>query len=102
MPHSTKDVGWSLSQAHAQEKIERRQCFLKILSNIRFLARQGLALRGDGKEEDSNFVQLLKLRGQDHRIQDWMLQKVNKYTSPSVQNEMIKTMALEVRRHSVG
>ena len=27
LPHTTKDIGESLSQIHAQEKKERRQCF---------------------------------------------------------------------------
>jgi hypothetical protein len=50
-------------------------------------------------ELDSNYIQLLKLRGQDDsRIQDWLLKKINKYTASSMQNEMVKTMALEVRK----
>ena len=44
---------------------KNRRCLLKIISNIRFLARQGLPLRGDGDEDDSNFVQLMKARGED-------------------------------------
>jgi hypothetical protein len=72
---------------------------MKVLSSTQFLARQGLAFRGDGDEQDSNYIQLLKLRGQDDsRIQDWLLKKINKYTAPSMQNEMVKTMALEVRK----
>ena len=62
---TTKDVGESLSAIQQQEKLERRQCFLKILLNIRFLAWQGLPLRGHGDESDSNFYQLLKLRSED-------------------------------------
>lgn len=70
LPSSTRNVAESLSNALKQEKLERRQCLLKILSNIRFLARQGLPLRGHGNQEtqseiDSNFVQLMKLRGED-------------------------------------
>ena len=45
---------------HADQK-DNRQCLLKVLSNIRFLAQQGIALCGDGDENDSNFIQLLKL-----------------------------------------
>ena len=50
-----------LSKAHAQEKSENRQVLLTILSNLRFLARQACAIRGDGNENDSNFIQLFKL-----------------------------------------
>ena len=42
-----------------------REYLLKVLQNIRFLARQGIALRGDVNEDDSNFIQLLKLRAND-------------------------------------
>ena len=44
LPATTRDVGELLSDMHAQEKIENRQCFLKILSNLRFVARQGCAI----------------------------------------------------------
>lgn len=93
LPKETKDVGELLSQAHAAEKKQNRECLLKILSNIRFLARQGLALRGDGDESDSNFVQILKLRGEDDsKLLDWMKRKTNKYTSAEMQNEMLQVM----------
>ena len=35
---------------------------MMILQNIRFLARQGLPLRGDADDADSNFIQLLRLQ----------------------------------------
>ena len=54
-----KDVGECLSSQHAKEKSERRQLFMKILQNIAFLAHQGLPLRGDGSEDDSNYIQLV-------------------------------------------
>ena len=70
-----------------------------LLSNVRFLARQGLPLRGDGDECDSNYLQLLKLRGDDDsRVFDWLKQKMDKYTSPVMQNEMIRVMAHQVLR----
>ncbi|XP_062518325.1 uncharacterized protein LOC134193513 [Corticium candelabrum] len=46
LPKTTEDVGELLSRLHKQDKCERRQCFLKIVSCVRFLARQGLPLRG--------------------------------------------------------
>ena len=81
-----------------ERKVERRQCFLKVLSNVKFLARQGLPLRGHGDHEsDSNFLQLMKLRGEDDsRIVDWLKKKTDKYTAPDMQNEILKTMALQV------
>ena len=57
-------------------------------------------MRGHGDpetqtESESNFVQLMKLRGEDDsRIAGWLEKKTDKYTSPDMQNEIIKTMAL--------
>ena len=39
LPATTRDVGESLSVQHAQQKLERRQCFLKLLSNVRFFGQ---------------------------------------------------------------
>ena len=99
LPATTRDIGESCSTAHAHQKIENRLIFLKILQNICFLGRQGLALRGHDDSE-SNFVQLLKLRGcDDQRIADWLQRKSNKYTNPDVQNEILQLMALEILRN---
>ena len=61
IPSTCLDMSEMLSREHAHEKSEKRQCFLWVLSNIRFLSRQGLSFRDDGDEVDSNFIQLLKL-----------------------------------------
>ena len=92
-----------LSTQLKKDKLERRQCLLKVLSNIRFLARQGLPLRGHGDHEsDSNFLQLMKLRGEDDsRIVGWLEKKTDKYTAPDMQNEILKTMGLHVLRQVV-
>ena len=77
-----------LSSELARQKADNRQCILKILSNFRFLARQGLAIRGSGDDKDSNFTQLLKLRSEDDgRIVDWLSKKTDKYASHDMQNE---------------
>ncbi len=66
---------------------------------LRFLSRQGLALRGDGDESDSNFMQLINLRSEDdERILDWIKKKTDKYMSPLMQNEMVKVMGLSILR----
>ena len=68
-----QDVGEGLLRQHDKRKVENRKILLKILSNIRFLACQGLAMRRDGNEADSNFLHLLKLRGEeDLRIDEWL------------------------------
>ena len=94
------DVAESLSVQHQREKLERRQCLLKIMSSIQFLARQGLPLRGHGDDSSSNFTQLLKLRAEDdQRLVTWMKRKTDKYTSADIQNEIMKVMALHILRN---
>lgn len=99
LPETTKDVGELLSSTHAAEKSENRKCLITIAENIQFLARQGIALRGDDNEAESNFMQLIKLRAihQPEMLQ-WIERKACKYTSPENQNEIISITALQVLR----
>ena len=99
LPRTTKDVGELLSLTHSQEKLANRQYLLKVTQNIRFLARQGIALRGDGDEHDSNFVQLLHLRSiDDPSIHQYMQKKTDKYCSHQIQNELLEVMANKINR----
>ena len=53
-----------------------------ILSSVRFLARQGLALRGDGSDVSSNLTQLLNVRAEDNlnlKILPWITKKTCKH-----------------------
>ena len=60
---------------------------------MKFLALQGLALRGYGDELDSNFIQLLKLLSvKDERMSVWLNKKTDKYTAPDMQNEILKVL----------
>ena len=43
LPATTSDIGEMLSSQLAKERLERRKCLLNLLSNARFLSRQGLA-----------------------------------------------------------
>ena len=73
--------------------------FRKILQNLRFLARQGLSLRGHGDGSDSNFIQLLRLRAFDSpAVLSWMEKKTDKYMSSDIQNECLQIMALSILR----
>ena len=47
LPRTTCDIGEQLSSAHAEEKLRNRAYLSKVFQTIQFLARQGLALRGD-------------------------------------------------------
>ena len=54
-----------MSDAIAAEEKENIRCLIKILQNVVFLGRQGLALRGDEDDKSGNFYQLMLLRALD-------------------------------------
>ncbi len=88
-----------LSSTHKKQQESNRQYLIKIAQNIRFLCRQGIALRGNGTEVDSNFMQLLQVRAiDDPKICDMLEKKAGKYTSPQIHNEIIKIMSLNILR----
>ena len=99
LPSSVKDIVETLQSELTKQKMETRQMLLKILSNIRFLARHSIAIRGDGDEKNSNFIQLFKLRGEDDpKFAKWLEKKTDKYVSADIQNELLKVMGLQVLR----
>lgn len=73
---------------------------LKLLSCIRYLARQGLPLRGhheDPKSFEGNLYQLLLLQAQDYpQMKTWLHKK--EYISPEIVNELITMMGQTVLR----
>ena len=96
-----KDVSEMLSSKLAADKEKNRAYFLKILSSIRYLARQGLPLRGDNDTE-SNFFQLMSLRKEDFKvIGEFLDKKQLKYTSHEIQNEVLSIMSQSVLRDKV-
>ena len=88
LPKVTKDIGELLSEAHSKEKQDNRECLLKIQCIVKrkvpILACQILALRGDGDESNSNYMQLLQLRGEDNpKVLEWLKHKNEKYIYPN-------------------
>ena len=99
LPKTTGDIGELLSSAHAKEKASNQKNLMTVAQCLRFMTRQGLAIRGDGDEMDSNFHQLLILKGfDDVTIHALLAKKQDKYTSPQIQNELLQTMALSIIR----
>lgn len=93
---SRADVGSLLSQAHKKEQEMRAQMLLKQLTSLKYLLRQGLAIRGHDDKE-GNLMQLLKLRSKDDpQLLTWLSD--GKYLSPSIINEQIKLMGDYVLR----
>ena len=99
IPATTKNIGELLSQQHAISKEQNREALYQIFVSIKFLCRQGLALRGDGCEKDGNFQQLLLMKSElDANLKQWLKRKENVYTSPEIQNEILKVMGVKILR----
>ena len=91
------DVGEMFSSQYAQEKRTNRKYLMQVLSSDRYLARQGLAMRGDKDETNSNFYQLLLLLLHATDNSDMLsLLDGKKFTSPEIQNELIYIMAQQI------
>ena len=74
----------------------RRRLFLKELSSLRMLLRQGLAVRGH-TEEEGNLTQLLLLQTEDDAdLKTWLSNK--QYLSGDIINECISSMGHYVLR----
>ena len=99
LPATTRNIGELLSVQHAEQKAKNREALYQIVSSIRFLSRQGLAMRGDKDEADGNLKQLLRMKSEeDPNLAEWLKRKENVYTSPDIQNEILKTMGLQISR----
>ena len=96
------EMFWRCYLQKSSDKVKNRLYFHKILSTIKFLARQGLSLRGDGDELQSNFYQLMLLLGQQcPEILSFSEKKQLKYTSHEIQNEILSIMAQAILRRLV-
>ena len=82
-------------QAMVEQKQHRDQ-LLRQLSSLRFLLRQGLAVRGH-EDLEGNLLQLLMLRSDDcPDLNCWIRER--KYFSPAILNEQIALMGLSLLR----
>ena len=70
-------VNAQLSGALANTQSDNRHCLGKIVSSIKYLARQGQALRGH-EDENSNLYQLLKDKAEDDVLLAKWLQRSQK------------------------
>ena len=91
-----QNIGEHLDIGHATRKPGNRKVFLTILENTRCLARQGLPLRGDGNESNSNFKQLFLLRSKGKVFQEWLSRQNDTYLSKDIQNEILGLMAKHI------
>jgi hypothetical protein len=78
-----------------------RSMLMKVLSAIRYLARQGLPLRGHNRDIEGNLHQLLLLQAEDTiNMKEWITKK--EYISPSIVNEIVVQMGQVVLREILG
>lgn len=88
---TSKAVDEILCTSLAKEKADNRKAMLTIISTIRFLAH--------GCETNSNFLQLLHLRKEDIPVlNNWLQRLQDRFTSPSIQNELLEIMANMIQR----
>ena len=92
-------------QFKSSNRKDDNRASILLLSTIRFLGRQGLPLRGNyvsgsvegPSEVNSNFMRLLLLRSNDvPKFKNWLKRAQDKFTSPSIQNEMLQIVALTI------
>ncbi len=96
--YEPKSINAQLSSVLATAQEEARSNLQKILSSVKYLAQQGLALRGHGNEE-GNFHYLLLLKAEDDPALGHWLKRNHSYTSPVVQNEMLSLMSNNIIRN---
>ena len=94
---------WEMSSDAVEKTMEsNRICFIKVTECLQYLVRQGQAMQGDTNDE-SNFIQLLKLRGKDQPLLlKWLERNEHRFTSHDIQNEIIDIMANHVVRDLVS
>ena len=91
IPKSTEDVPEMIKSNSTEVKSQNRACLIKIISYLRYLARQGLPLRGHGNDQDSNFKQLLTCHAEDDPVfSEWLNRKNQNFISSEIQNEILK------------
>ncbi|XP_068225569.1 zinc finger MYM-type protein 1-like [Palaemon carinicauda] len=90
-------ISSQLSSQLLHDQHQSRAALIKIITTLKYLAEQGLAIRGHETSED-NFEKLLQLRAEDDKkLKVWLSNKVS-YTSVPIQNDILKTIANAVVR----
>ena len=101
MPSSTGDIVGTVTKHLLEIQQKNFSALMKILSSIRYLARQELSLRSHNGSQ-SNFRQLLLLRAEHGpNFQEWLHKETKRFTSSVIQNEILKDMAMHILRSIV-
>ena len=95
-----KPVDAQICTQKATEQANARVALMALFTTIKFLARQGIALRGH-KSHSGNYMQLLQVRSHDiPELKHW-LTRATKYTSPETQNEMLLMLNHAILRNII-
>lgn len=87
----------AMSKQTSESRFNARFCLMKIVETVRFLATQGIPLRGHD-EEKSNFLQLLSLRSKDiPLLKSWLERSSYKWISHDVINEILEMLSRTVQ-----
>ena len=85
IPKFTKDVATMFKTNMTETQRENRTSLLKIISCLRYLARQGLSFRGHGDGKDTDLKQLIRFRAEDDSaFAKWLKEKNLSYPSPEI------------------
>ena len=94
---SPGNIAAVLDAALKNQQVIRQRMLLKQLSSLKYLVRQGLAIRGHNDSE-GNLIQLLKVLNEDDPdLKVWLSEA--KYLSPLIINEQIKLFGDHLLRH---
>ena len=105
--HGSGKVDELLDRTLKLNKIDAHDMLSHVIEAIRYLARQGLPLRGtyhadsDSSEPDSNFWQALKSYTKFSEPLAVLMKRTHTYTSPDVQNELLNIMSDFIQREVV-
>lgn len=87
-----------ISSSKQREMADARTALSKMFTSVRFLASQGLALRGHD-DEHSNLMQLLKMRAEDvPELGNWLSRSGYTWTSHDSINDILHLMANSITR----
>ena len=93
----TKGVTTMFKTNTTETQRVNRTSLLKIISYLLYLTCQGLSFRRHGDKKDINFKQLIRFRAEDDpALPKWLKEKNLSYTSPEIQNEILKNMSLSI------
>lgn len=84
-----------LSNIKLQQQKLALESLMTIIGSLKYLVRQGLAIRGH-KNLEGNLMELLKVRSEDKPSLKLWLQKETNYTHPTIQNEIIQILGNEI------